>query len=302
MPSNYLKQNSRVQGVFMERILTIFVLGGLALAQASSAQVNPLAAKSAVPAASGAANSPDVPSLPKGKSTIFGGQIRNVDQVRDQIVLSVYGEKPMKILYDERTQVFRDGKRIPLHDLAPTDHVSVQTTLDGAKIFAISIHILSNSPQGSFQGRVLDYDPQSGMLTLTGSNTGNSFRVEVTKETTVTREGQQSFTAKNRGQFDLVRGALLAVTFQAGGKGQGIAKDITVLATPGASFVFSGNITALNLSDGWFVVTDPRDDKTYQIHFDTHDPNAIKLKAGDHVRISADYDGTRYVATDLAAQ
>jgi hypothetical protein len=277
-------------------------LGGLAIVQASSAQVDPLASKSAVPPASTVAGSTDVPSLPKGKSTIFGGQIRNVDQVRDQIVLSVYGEKPMKILYDERTQVFRDGTRIPLHDLTPTDRVSVQTTLDGAKIFAVSIHILSNSPQGNFQGRVEDYDPQSGMLTLTGSYTGNSFRLEVTKDTTVTREGQQSFTAQNRGQFDLVRGALLAVTFQSGGKGQGIAKDITVLATPGSSFVFSGNITSLNLAAGWFVVTDPRDDKSYQIYFDEHDSNASKLKRGDHVRISADYDGTRYVATNLAAQ
>lgn len=286
----------------MERIFTMFVLGGLALAQASSAQGDPLAAKSAVPATSAVAGSSDVPLMPKGKSTIFGGQIRNVDQVRDQIVLSVYGEKPMKILYDERTQVFRDGARIPLHDLGPSDHVSVQTTLDGAKIFAVSIHILSNTPQGSFEGRVREYDPQNGMLTLTGSNTGNPFRVEVTKDTTVTRQGQQSFTAQNRGQFDLVRGALLAITFQSGGKGQGIAKDITVLATPGASFVFSGNVSALNLAAGWFVVTDPRDDKTYQIYFDAHDPNALKLKTGDHVRVSADYDGTRYVATNLAAQ
>jgi hypothetical protein len=279
----------------------MFVLGGLALAQASSAQVDPLAAKSAVPATSSVAGS-DVPSMPKGKSTIFGGQIRNVDQVRDQIVLSVYGEKPMKILYDERTQVFRDGTRIPLRDLAPTDHVSVQTTLDGAKIFAVSIHILSNMPQGDFQGRIQDYDPQTGMLTLNGSGSGSAFRLEVTKDTTVTRQGQQSFTAQNRGQFDLVRGALIAVTFQSGGKGQGIAKDITVLATPGASFVFSGNITSLNLAAGWFVVTDPRDDRTYQIYFDVHDSNATKFKAGDHVRISADYDGTRYVATNLAAQ
>jgi hypothetical protein len=280
----------------------MFVLGGLTLAQASSAQADQLAAKSALPATSAAASSPDVPAMPKGKSTIFGGQIRSVDQVRDQIVLGVYGEKPMKILYDERTQVFRDGARIPLRDLAPTDHVSVQTTLDGAKIFAVSIHILSNTPQGNYQGRVQDYDPQTGMLTLTSGNAGTTFRLEVTKDTTVTRTGQQSFTAQNRGQFDLVRGALVAVTFQSGGKGQGIAKDVTVLATPGASFVFSGNVTSLNVAAGWFVVTDPRDDRTYQIYFQPNDPNATNLKTGDHVRISADYDGTRYVATNLAAQ
>ena len=282
----------------MERVLTLFVLGGLALAQTASGQRDPLAAKSAVRAEGAVAGSPDVPPLPKGKSTIFGGQIRNVDQVRDQIVLLVYGEKPMKILYDERTQVFRDGNRIPLHDLAPTDHVSVQTTLDGTKIFAISVHILSNTPQGNYQGRILDYDPQTGILTLTSAS-GPPFKVEVTKDTAVKRQGQAEFTATNRGQFDLVRGALVSLDFQSGGRGQGVAKDVTVLATPGASFVFSGNITSLNVPAGYMVVTDPRDDKTYQIFFDAHDPAALNLKSGQHIRVSADYDGTRYVATNL---
>jgi hypothetical protein len=302
VPSNYLKQNNPLQGVFMERVLTMFVLGGLAFSQFAGAQADSLAASSTGPVAGAVAGSPDVPPLPKGKSTIFGGEIRRVDQVRDQIVLNVYGQKPMKILYDERTQVFRDGTRIPLHDLGPSNHVSVQTTLDGAKIFAVSIHILSNLPQGSYQGRVLDFDPQSGLLTLSGSTTGNPFRVEVSKDTTVTRQGQEKFTAENRGQFDLVRGALLNVTFQSGGKGQGIAKEITVLATPGASFVFSGTVSSLDLAAGSIVLTDPRDDKTYQIFFNANDPSATKLKTGDHVRISADYDGTRYVASNLAAQ
>ena len=36
----------------------------------------------------------------------------------------------MKILFDERTQVYRDGVRIPLRDLRPEDHASVQTILE----------------------------------------------------------------------------------------------------------------------------------------------------------------------------
>ena len=90
--------------------------------------------------------------------------IRTVDPVRDQLILSVYGTKPMKILYDERTQVYRDGVKTSLSDLRAKDHASVQTVLDGTKIFAVSIHMLSQAPQGECQGQVLSYDAGTGHI------------------------------------------------------------------------------------------------------------------------------------------
>ena len=58
----------------------------------------------------------------------------------------------MKILYDERTQVYRDGVKAPLSDLHAQDHASIQTVLDGTKIFALSIHMLSKAPEGECPG------------------------------------------------------------------------------------------------------------------------------------------------------
>jgi hypothetical protein len=241
----------------------------------------------------------DVPPLPLGKSTILGGQIRNIDQVRDQFVLRVYGEKPLKVLYDERTQIYRDGNRIPLLQLAPADHASVQTTLDGAKVFAISVHILSETPKGGFEGRIDSYEPGSGILTLVSSGSQGLFHVRVTQDTTVKRDGQAAFTAGSRGQFDLVRGALVSLNFQSDAKGQGTAQEITILATPGASFVFVGTVTALNVAGGYLVVLDPSDERSYQIHFSPRDPVVEKLHQGDRVRIGADYNGMRYEATEI---
>lgn len=248
-----------------------------------------------------AASSSDMPALPRGKSTIMGGQIRSVDAVRDQLTLQVYGQKPLKILYDERTQIFRNGTRIPLHDLGPAEHASVQTTLDGAKIFAVSVHILTSSPEGDYQGRVASFDPQTGVLALTGG-TNQEFRLAVTKDTTIQRQGPEGFTSQNRGQSDLLPGALVTVKFQPGGKGQGVAKDIAVYAVPGASFVFSGTVTALDVHAGSLTLTDPRDEKSYEIYFNAQDPGAMKMRTGDKMRISANYDGTRYVATGLSSQ
>ena len=282
----------------MERMLTALMLSSLALGQTAAAQSVP-ASNPSVKSGKAVVNLADVPPLPPGKSTIMGGAIREIDPVRDRFVLHVYGEKPMKVLFDERTLLFVDGNRIPLRDLKPADHVSVQTTLDGDKIFALSVHILSQSPQGAFEGRILDYDPGSGVLTLLEQGSQHQIYVRVTKDTTVKREGQTAFAAENRGQLDLVRNALVSLNFQSDYKGQGTAQEITVLATPGATFVFSGAVTGLNVAGGYMTVTDPRDQRGYQIRFNPQDPVVLRLHTGDHVRVTADYDGTRYAATRI---
>jgi len=285
----------------MVRVLTVVVLGGLVLSQTAFAQSGPLVSPpSSVKSGNATGNLADVPPLPRGKSTILGGKISEIDQVRDQFVLRAYGEKPMKILFDERTQVFRDGNKIPLREFGPTDHASVQTTLDGAKIFALSVHILSSNPTGDFEGRIQDYDAASGLLTLAGQGSRGEFQVRVTANTKVSREGQSGFTAENPGQGDLKRGALVSLDFQPDNRGQGIAQKITVLATPGATFIFTGTVASLNMAGGFVVVVDPRDQQSRQIYFNPHDAAVEKLHPGDKVRIEANYDGNRYAATQIA--
>ena len=68
---------------------------------------------------------------PKPKSTVFGGEIHSVDSVQDKLTLQSAGMKPMKILFDKRTQYYVDGKKMPLRELRPTQHAAVQTALAG---------------------------------------------------------------------------------------------------------------------------------------------------------------------------
>src|SRR5581483_539127 len=101
---------------------------------------------------------PPLPLAPAGRSTVIGGVIRSIDPVLDEMTLSVYGNgKPMKIYFDERTKFFRNGVKTPLDDMRPPDHASVETLLDGDNVFAVSVHMLSNSPQGECQGQVLAF-------------------------------------------------------------------------------------------------------------------------------------------------
>lgn len=285
----------------MESRWTRLVLGGMALvplvlANAQSAQLAP-SNPGDRPAASAAAL-PDIPPVPTGKSTIMGGSIGKFDPVRDQFTLNVYGIKPLKILFDARTQVFSDGKRIPLRDLGPAEHASVETTLADGQVFALSIHILSKLVQGDYQGQVVSYDPQSGDLVLSSATGGQPFRLLVAQNTTIKRQGQSAFASGPSGATDLVQGTLVSVKFDTD-RGKGTAREITVLATPGSTFVFAGTITGLDEPSGTLVVLDPRYNMTYQISFDPHTYGTANLRVGQHVRISADYDGRHYVATSV---
>src|ERR1700744_99168 len=94
-------------------------------AQAALPPDNGAVEKTATPAASTAdipAKLRQLPAPPRGKSTVIGGEIRSVDPVRDQFTLKVFGAKPIKILFDERTQVFENGQRVRLFDLHPVTH------------------------------------------------------------------------------------------------------------------------------------------------------------------------------------
>jgi hypothetical protein len=242
-----------------------------------------------------------LPSMPKGRSTILGGQITNLDPVLDQFTLRIGGQRAMKILFDERTQVYRNGIRIPLRDLRSEQHASVQTALEGANIFAISIHMLTDLPQNECRGNVLDYNPDTRELTISSSISSEPIRLLLRDDTRVERQGQSTFVAHSAGVSDLVNGALVTASFDASDKGRAVANRVTVLAKPGASFVFSGKITSLDMGAGRMTLVDPRDQKSYQVSFDPDRfPSSDNLHVGDQVRVSATFDGTRYAAAELA--
>lgn len=269
----------------------------LSLAQSAQSTNSEVASSTDKPAGSIS----KLPAPPQGRSTIMGGAIRNVDPVRDQFSLVIVGEKPMKILFDERTQVFRDGVRIPLRDLRTEDHASVQTVLDGADVFAVSIHILSQTPQGECQGQVASYNPATGELSVISALSPEPVNLIVPANTLIARAGQSSFSEKPAGFADLAPGTLVSVKFSPASRGPAIANQITVLAVPGSQFLLAGDVSFLDLSAGQLDLVDPRDEKSYQIYFDaTRIPAARKLHLGDHVRIAATYQANRYEASDIS--
>ncbi len=287
----------------MEHVLVAMMLGGVAIGQMLAAGAT--AARIAAPRSVLASEStpqglPVLPAVPEGKSTILGGEIRNIDFVRDQFMLKVFGQRPVKILFDERTQVFLDGKKIRIRDLHSFDHASVQTILDKTNVFALSIHMLSRSPEGEYQGQVLNFNPETRELTVGAAVTGQPIKLLVPTNAHVVREGQAASFSELPGPSDLVKGALISIKFQPDKQGRGIASEITIVATPGSAFVFSGSLSSLDMHSGFLVLVDPRDEKSYRIFFDSARlPTSQNLHEGDSVRVTANFDGERYVASAI---
>lgn len=295
----------------MSRLLTVVVLSSVACfsspwagAQADqNTKVQAMLASDTVTGGPSTVSAlPPLPTVPRGRSTVIGGVVRSVDPVRDQMTLNVFGGRSMKILFDERTQVYRDGKKSPVESLRPGDHASVETILDGTDVFAESVHMLSSAPQGQCQGQVLSYNSGTGELMVRDGLTQEPIRLTVPANASIARTGQPAFTATNLGSGDLMRGALVAVSFAANNQGGGIANQITILATPGSGFIFSGNIAFLDMHAQTLVVLDPRDDKSYKINFDPAQfPVSHQLHEGTHVTVKANFDGSQYVASEITA-
>jgi hypothetical protein len=289
----------------MKRVCEFALVGLFVLAfsgKMHSQAAGAIAVESDLSAANGHDDVSVLPPLPAGKSTILGGAIRDVDPVLDRFTLGIVGEKPIKILFDERTQVFVDGKKIPLRDLHPTSHASVQTTLDGTSVFALSVHILSQLQQGDYRGEVRSYNPSTGDLELAGGQGGQPIRFRVSPDASFARKGQGSFVASQSGPSDLQKGTLVSIEFDPDGKGRATITKVTVLATPGSRFVFSGNLIALDMHTGNMVLLDPTNNQSYQIEFNASSMASMPdVRPGQRVRVTAEYDGTRYLAHDMTA-
>jgi hypothetical protein len=293
----------------MIRLFPVVILCSMAMAQSpvghSSLQVSFASAPTTYASAATAANAPNtaLPAIPKGRSTVIGGEIKDVDPVQDQFTLKVFGGKKMKVLFDERTEVYRDGQRIGILDLKPEDHASIQTTLDGTTVFALKIHMLSQMPEGETRGQVTSYNAQTGDLTLKAALSQQSLTLNLPAGTPIARVGQMASVTQPGGALDLRQGALIDVRFKSTTVGHASVTHVDVVAVPGSAFTFRGNLANLDAHTGRMVITDPIDNQTYPISFDAlRLPVSKEIKVGSPVTAVTEFDGTKYVASAISTQ
>jgi hypothetical protein len=279
----------------MHRSLVLVIFSGVALAQEASPSLPTSVTdgtKSTYSANATLDTLPNLPPLPRGRSTVIGGTIRNVDHVRDQLTISVFGGRDMRIWFDERTTVYRDGKRTSLRDLQNGYRGAFETSLDGSVVFARSVHILTRAVEAECRGQVLSFNAARGELHVRDTLSSEPLNLTIPPGTIISREGQETSSAT------LSAGSLVRINFRPN-SGRAVVSTITILATPGDSFVFTGRVTFLDLSTGRLAIVDPRDQSRYEVSVDPRWASLENLHLGNDVTITARFDGTQYTASSI---
>jgi hypothetical protein len=229
----------------------------------------------------------DVPPMPEGNVTLIGGTVRNVDQVRDKLIVQVFGGKAMKITFDERTHIYRDGVETTHLGIRRGDRVYVDTMLDGSRVFARNIRVETGSRAADSAGQVLSVN--GGTVTLRDQLSAQPVIFQVDQKTKITHDKQPA-------SFSEVKpGALVAVKFSPERANRGVAHEISILAAPGMQFTFAGKVTHLDLRSGILSLENVTDGKTYDLSFSlARVDKRDALGVGSEATVIATFEGSGY--------
>jgi hypothetical protein len=236
---------------------------------------------------------PDLPALPRMKASLIGGTVKKVDRVRDQLTVQVFGGGKMRILFDPRTHIYEGSAKAAAPDIHPGDRIYVDTILDGDTIFARNIRLATTAAAGKSQGVVVRYSPEKEELSVRDLLSPEPVKIRLSSATRVLHEGRTASAS------ELMPGTLVDVEFASQKNGRD-ARQISILAVPGAHFTFGGTVTSLDLSTGLLVLKSSTDHKTYEIYLD---PAYIsvddRLHPGADVTAETNFDGSRYTARSI---
>lgn len=233
----------------------------------------------------------DVPPIPAGKTTLVGGMVRSIDQIRDRFTVQPFGGHSMRIFFDERTHIYRDGVPSTQLVIRKGERVYVDTMLDGSRVFARNIRVVTEMQAADAQGQIMSND--NGRITLQDELSARPVTFLVTPATVVSGNRVTSAAAQ------LQPGSLVTVKFAPDRGNRDVAREISVIAAPGAVFTFYGTITYLNLSTHTLAVSNESDKKTYDIKFTPAAVDPQMLQEGRQVLVKARFDRSGYVADNV---
>jgi hypothetical protein len=261
---------------------------------ANSQQAGAPASAQTSPAAESDSADPllDVPPLPKSTVTLLGGTVTHIDRVRNRMTVEPFGGKRMKVVFDERTHIYRDGIETTQLGVRKGDRVYIDTQLDGSQVFARNIRVENNSGPADARGQIVSYDSKRNTVVVRDELSTQPITFHVDANTSV--------RGKGRTLADLAPGSLVSVRF-ASGSGEGsAAQEINIAARPGETVTFAGKVMHLDMSAGTLAVQNQSDNKTYEVRFDPASVGVDKLTIGSDVVLTTEFDGSAYRARSIS--
>ena len=237
----------------------------------------------------------DVPALPKGNVSLIGGTVAKIDQIRNRLVVEPFGGGDrVKLAFDERTHIFRDGAETTQMAIHKGDRIYVDTMLVKNRVFARNIRVQSQIGAADASGQVEAFDVNNGILTLRDQLSAEPVSFHVERGTVVNRDGRPATLA------EVKQGSLVTLKFAPGGRARGVVKEISLIAVPGTSFTFAGRVTHLDLRNATLAVQNQSDGKTYDINFDPAKVEGREnLAIGSQATVVATFTGSGYKAENI---
>jgi hypothetical protein len=199
----------------------------------------------------------------------------------------------MKIFFDDRTHIFRDGVETTMLGIHHGDRIYVDTLLDGSRILAKNIRVETHGQAADARGQILEYNAKEGRLQLRDDLTSRPVSFRVTADTVV-RSRERAGTLSG-----LLPRSLVQVHFSPDATGHGVAREVEVYAAPGSMFTFAGKVTYLDMSRGKLALQNRTDDKNYEVEFNPLAGVYNTLNTGSDVTVSAIFDGRQYQARSI---
>jgi hypothetical protein len=234
--------------------------------------------------------------LPENKSALIGGRVRDIDQIRNEMTIDIFGKGgKMKVLFDPRTRFDRDGIAANQTIIKKGDQVYLDTQLVNHKIFARDVYIHTATGTADASGQITSYNAKTRELTINDQMSRTPVTVRLTPTTVIhSRDGAAGSPA------NLQYYALVSVKLSPGKAGGNEASEVDVIAEPGSQFTFFGTLTHIDLRSGLIAVDNKSDHKSYEIRFEPSQiPVTDDLKVGNEVAVNAVFNGRDYTANSL---
>ena len=233
--------------------------------------------------------------LPNKKLTLIGGTVREIDPIRNRMTVDIYGGKEMKLIFDDRTKITRNGAEANPLVIRKGDRVYLDTQLArDNKVFAKQIQIVTKFEAADLSGQIVNFDPKTRAIELRDQLSAAPFRFVVDQDAAITASG-----GKAASMADLRPGALVVAHFSNGEGPHGTIRDINILVAPGAEFTLYGRVNHLDLRSGVLAVQNKADDKAYEVKFSPAQFKVDDIAIGSDVAVTAKFDGQDYVAQSL---
>ncbi|MBO0910555.1 MAG: hypothetical protein J2P13_02080 [Acidobacteria bacterium] len=233
----------------------------------------------------------DLPPLEHNRVTLMGGTVLAMDEVMNRMTFRPFGTKQqLEVHFDTRTHFYLDGKPIRERNIGQGQRVYLDTMLNQNKVFAKTIWLRTTAENGIARGQIIRFDPKKRSLTVRDELSSQAASFRLTKQTQIHKDGRPG------AESDLVPDALVDLNFGA----QTDLRAITILASPGSAFIFSGRVTYLDLSRKLIALDNRSDRQKYDVSVEAIPLSILRgIREGQQVTVSAVFDRDRYRARQI---